>query len=171
MPFKQIAVEDYLVNAVTLFRDTWGLLTAGTPEKCNTMTVSWGMLGELWGEDAAMVFVRPQRHTKLFLDANESFTLNFLPKGKEGKRVHGICGVQSGRDTDKIALAGLTPQPLEDTVCFARAETVILCRKLAAQGFDPACFLSDIPHAMYPEKDYHTLYVGKIEQILVQVNN
>ncbi|MDR1410198.1 MAG: flavin reductase [Oscillospiraceae bacterium] len=168
MSFQQINVENYLVNAVTLFRDTWGLLTAGTSEKCNMMTVSWGMLGELWGEDCVMVFVRPQRYTKEFLDANERFSLSFLPKGTQSKRVHGVCGVQSGRDIDKIAAAGLTPVPLEDTTCFAEAETVLLCRKLAAQDFEPSGFISDIPHAMYPEKDFHTLYVGKIEQILVQ---
>jgi len=168
MPFKQIGTGDFPVNPITLFRDTWGLLTAGTPEKCNTMTVSWGMLGELWGVDAAMVFVRPQRYTKQFMDSNESFTLSFLPKGGESKKIHGICGGQSGRDTDKIAAAGLTPVPLEDCVYFAQAQTVILCRKLAAQGFDPAGFLSDVPAAVYPEKDYHTFYVGRIERILVR---
>ena len=168
MPFKQITVEDYLVNAVTIFRDNWGLLTAGTPEKCNTMTVSWGMLGEVWGVDATMVFVRPQRYTKEFMDANDSFTLSFLPKGKDSKKIHGICGTQSGRDIDKIAATGLTPVALDDSVYFAQAQTVIFCRKLAAQGFDPAGFLTDVPKAMYPEKDYHTFYVGKIEKILIR---
>ena len=168
MSFKQIPVEDFLVNAVTLFRDNWGLLTAGTVESHNTMTVSWGMLGELWGEDAAMVFVRPQRYTKQFMDANASFTLSFLPKDSESKRIHGICGTKSGRDINKPAEAGLTPVALEDSVYYEQAQSVILCRKLAAQDFDPACFLSDIPRDIYTERDYHTLYVGKIERILVK---
>ncbi|MCL2023178.1 MAG: flavin reductase [Oscillospiraceae bacterium] len=169
MSFTQIKTEDFLVNPITLFRDNWGLLTAGTPEKCNTMTVSWGMLGELWGVDAAMAFVRPQRYTKEFMDANESFTISFLPKDAASKKIHGICGTKSGRDMDKIAAAELTAVSLEDSVYFAQAKSVVLCRKLAAQEFDPQCFLSDIPHGVYPDKDYHTFYVGRIEQILVRV--
>jgi flavin reductase (DIM6/NTAB) family NADH-FMN oxidoreductase RutF len=168
MGFVQIPPEDFLVNSVTLFRDTWGLLTAGTPESCNTMTVSWGMLGELWGVDAAMVFVRPQRHTKLFMDSNELFTLSFLPKGQASKRIHGICGVKSGRDIDKVSAAKLTPVALDGSVYFSEAETVLLCRRLAAQPFDPACFTSPLPHGVYPDGDYHTLYVGQLQKILVR---
>ena len=36
-------------NVFSLIGDQWMLITAGTEEKCNTMTASWGGLGVLWG--------------------------------------------------------------------------------------------------------------------------
>ena len=35
------------------FDKKWALLTAGTMEKFNTMTISWGGLGTLWGKPVA----------------------------------------------------------------------------------------------------------------------
>ena len=32
-------------NVFSLFDDQWTLITAGTPEHCNTMTASWGEIG------------------------------------------------------------------------------------------------------------------------------
>ena len=61
---KKILPSEIKENAVKLISDDWGLLTAGSENGWNTMTVSWGMIGELWGKDSVAVFVRPQRYTK-----------------------------------------------------------------------------------------------------------
>ena len=47
-------------NVFTLIGEQWTLITAGTPEHCNTMTASWGGLGVLWGADVATCYIRPQ---------------------------------------------------------------------------------------------------------------
>ena len=36
-------------NVFSLIGDQWMLITAGTVERCNTMTASWGGLGVIWG--------------------------------------------------------------------------------------------------------------------------
>ena len=54
-------IRDVKENPVKLISDGWGLLTAGKESGWNTMTVSWGAIGELWGRDVALCFVRPQR--------------------------------------------------------------------------------------------------------------
>ena len=46
-------------NVFTLIGEQWMLITAGTPEHCNTMTASWGGLGVLWGADVATCYIRP----------------------------------------------------------------------------------------------------------------
>lgn len=54
------------VDPFTLFDRNWALLTAGTADDFNTMTISWGMLGTLWGKPAATVYVRESRYTLAF---------------------------------------------------------------------------------------------------------
>ena len=68
MKFEKIDICDVNDSFVRLIRDDWALLTAGEKGNYNTMTVSWGMLGELWGKDVVTVFVRPQRYTYEFME-------------------------------------------------------------------------------------------------------
>ena len=64
-------------NVFSLIGEEWMLITAGTAEKCNTMTASWGGLGILWNKCVATCYIRPQRYTKEFVDREEYFTLAF----------------------------------------------------------------------------------------------
>ncbi len=32
-----------------MFNDRWALVTAGSIEKYNTMTIAWGSMGTIWG--------------------------------------------------------------------------------------------------------------------------
>ena len=38
------------------FDSEWALLTAGTIEKFNSMTISWGGVGTLWGKPVVTAF-------------------------------------------------------------------------------------------------------------------
>ena len=160
MNFEKIDVRALPKSPVEMLADDWALLSAGTAEKANTMTVSWGAIGEIWGKDAAFVFVRPQRYTHEFLDANELFTLSFLGAGH--KEVHSLCGGKSGRDLDKITAAGLTLCMLDGAPGFAQAQHVLVCRKMAVQKIDPAGFLDAAIAENYPTQDYHTVFIGEI---------
>ena len=52
---KKIDVKSLQDNVFSLIGDRWMLITAGTAERCNTMTASWGGLGVLWGAPAATI--------------------------------------------------------------------------------------------------------------------
>ena len=55
-----------------------------------------------------------------------------------------------------------------ETPYFAEANTVMICRKLYAQSYDPACFIDKSLDAKnYPNKDYHMMYIVEIEKVLV----
>ena len=82
------------------------LITAGTSDRFNTMTASWGGWGHLWNRDVTFSFVRPQRHTFGFMEQAEYYTLCFFDK--EHQAALDYCGSHSGRDVDKIAATGLT---------------------------------------------------------------
>ena len=94
-------------DALNLIGKQWMLVTAGTSEKFNTMTASWGGLGWLWNKPVAFVFIRPERYTHGFIEASDCMTLSFY--GEEYREALKICGTKSGRDIDKVAATGLTP--------------------------------------------------------------
>ena len=107
MAFKEVDIKSLNFNPFTKIGSEWMLITAGGESGCNTMTASWGGLGVLWGKNVATCYIRPQRYTKKFVDANDTFTLSFY--GPEYKQALSICGSKSGRDCDKVKEAGLTP--------------------------------------------------------------
>ena len=76
--FIEKKIEDFSSNAFTMIGKEWMLISAEKDGKVNTMTASWGGLGILWNEPVAYIFIRPQRYTKEFVDANEKLTLSVL---------------------------------------------------------------------------------------------
>ena len=152
-------------NPFAMIGDQWMLITAGNAERCNTMTASWGGVGVLWQAPVATCYVRPQRYTKQFLDAEEYFTLTFF--GEEWRKALTICGTKSGRDMDKVKECGFTVKTAEcGAPYFEEAELVIVCRKRYVQDFDPAAIPEDVKAAQYPNADYHTMYIGQIVEVL-----
>ncbi|MCD7797262.1 MAG: hypothetical protein LUG95_06605 [Clostridiales bacterium] len=59
--FRETDIKQVKENFVELISERWGLVTAGDGEKLNTMTVSWGSIGELWSKDCVTIYIRPQR--------------------------------------------------------------------------------------------------------------
>ena len=48
-------------------KSEWALLTAGTLDKFNTMTIGWLTAGIIWGKDVITCYVRPSRYTYEFI--------------------------------------------------------------------------------------------------------
>ena len=159
-----IPIGDLNVRIHDLWDRQWFLLTAGdfATGTFNTMTVSWGSLGVMWGRPFAQVVVRPVRHTFQFIEKFDSFTLSAFPDDCHDALL--LLGSKSGRDGDKIAESGLTPQASTRVGApgFAEAELVLECRKIYSDDFDPARFLDPTIDRNYPEKDYHRMYFGEI---------
>ncbi len=76
--FKEINVRELDRSPIQMISDDWALLTAGKEDDWNTMTVSWGGVGELWGKDVVFVFVRPQRYTLEFMEKYDEFMFLFF---------------------------------------------------------------------------------------------
>ena len=165
---KRVEPKELVMNPFAAIGDQWMLITAGTADKCNTMTASWGGVGVLWGKPVATAYIRPQRYTKQFVDEQEYFTLSFLPESQRENLSY--CGRVSGRDEDKIAHCGFTVETAEcGAPYFAEAETVLVCRKLYRQRIDPADFIDGDVDRWYPEKDYHDMYIAEIVEAYQRV--
>ncbi len=163
---KEINVRDLKDNFVKMISNDWALLTAGKSDTFNTMTVSWGGIGELWNKDVCFVFVRPQRYTYEFIEKNDYFSLSFF--GGEYKKELGICGSKSGRDIDKIAETGFTPIDFGETVGFEQAKVNVILKKLAYQDIKPDGFLDESIMNNYANNDFHRVYVGEIVKVIIE---
>ena len=164
---KRINIKDLGGNAVSLFDDKWCLITAGNEESYNTMTASWGAMGELWNKDVAPERTDGVNDAVQRLDNNEYFTLSFF--GEEYKKALAFCGRNSGRDCDKAKETGLTPVKIGESISFEESEIVIVCRKIAQQDISPEGFIdSSIDSTCYPDKDYHTMYTGEVVDCFIK---
>ena len=167
---EQISVKEITENPVSLIGDQWMLITAGTKDKFNTMTASWGGIGYLWNKPVAFIFVRPERYTFGFTEECDFVTLSFLKDGH--RKSLNVCGSQSGRDTDKIADAGLAPVATGlGNIYFKEAKLVLECKKLYADFFDPEKFIENSPLEKWygpHEGGIHKMYIVEIVNVWKQ---
>jgi flavin reductase (DIM6/NTAB) family NADH-FMN oxidoreductase RutF len=164
---KEINVHQITDNVFKLIGTDWMLITAGSPSSYNTMTAGWGGLGVLWNKKVCFCFIRPHRYTYRFLENAEHFTLCFFED--QYRSVLEFCGMNSGRDVDKIAETGLTPvTERSGFVYFNESRLVLMCRKIYFQDLEKEHFLDPSILQNYPEKDYHRMYVGEILHCLAK---
>lgn len=166
--YKEITPEHISENVFELIGKRWMFITAGGEAKCNTMTASWGGMGVLWGKPVATVYIRPQRYTNEFVEANDRLTISFVPE--QFRKALAYCGAHSGREGDKISAAGLNSAVTQDGVPYiAQADMVLQCRKMYVDKLDGAKFINqNVVEQWYPEKDFHYIYVCEIEHIYVK---
>ncbi|WP_295213923.1 flavin reductase [Ruminococcus sp.] len=159
--FKKMDLSDLECNPFTMIGKDWYLLTSGTPEAYNTMTASWGAMGEIWGTPSFHCVVRTNRHTLEYLDQNELFTVTFFDSGY--KPALQFCGSHSGRDCDKAKETGLQPVLLDGTTTFAQARRVLICRKVYTAMLQKDGFVKPETYERWYSSDpMHREFVGEV---------
>ena len=158
---------EFTTDVFSVFDKKWALLTAGNKDKFNTMTVSWGGLGTIWGKSVATVYVRKSRYTLEFMDKFDHFSLTF---GSDAMRkALTFCGKNSGRDYDKVKETGITPVLDEKVPYFEEGKLVLICKKLYRQEMNAESFIDkSIIDKCYSDNDYHIIFVGEIEKALIK---
>lgn len=164
---KEIDPLKLSIEAVDIWMNQWFLLTSGTRDDYNMMTVAWGSIGCMWEKPFAQIVVRPQRYTRGYVDQSDAFTLCAFPKKYAGDLT--ILGTISGRDGDKLSKTNLTPRPsmIVDPPAYNEASLILECRTMYRQDMDPAGFVDQSTHDIYKEKDYHRIYYGEILKAFV----
>jgi flavin reductase (DIM6/NTAB) family NADH-FMN oxidoreductase RutF len=160
--FYKTNPEELQDNFFKAIGSDWLLITAGVPEKFNTMTASWGSIGVLWNKQVAICFIRPTRYTYGFADNNDFFTLSFFTEAE--RKILQFCGSKSGKDVDKIAITGLKSLvTANNAIAFEQARLCLECRKIYSDDVKPENFLIDNADSLYyPKKDYHRIFIGEI---------
>ena len=163
MERETIPLTELQLPAFGAWEPGWFLLTAGEyrPGGFNSMTVSWGALGVIWGRPLALVVLRPPRYTREFMERYDTFSLCAFDEAHREKL--NLLGSRSGRDTRKMTDCGLTPIALSQITCpgFAEAKLILECRKSYFDDLESAHFLADYIAPNY-HGDYHRMYFGEV---------
>ena len=162
--FKEMNIKSLNQNVFKLIGSDWMLITAGTKNKLNTMTASWGGLGVLWDKNVAFTFIRPQRYTFEFVENNDYYSLSFF--NVMYKKELSFCGTNSGRDVNKLEQISFVPYFEEAAPCFEEARITLICKKLYGDFIKPEYFVDKSIDLNYENKDYHKMYIGEIIKVL-----
>ena len=168
---EQINVFDYSEQILKALRQ--GILLNTNGDKFNSMVISWGHFGMIWGEPTFVVYVREHRYTKSQLDKTMEFTLS-IPLDKPDPLIGKVCGSLSGHNVDKVKEAHLTLVEAEknSTPAIAEYPLTLECKVLYTQKQDLSLIPEDIRKSDYPQdvdgtnplanRDPHTAYIGRI---------
>lgn len=168
--FQPIDIRDVMQGPFSFAKDNMMLLTAGSGDKVNSTTCSWGSIGLLWDRHIVTVYLREERYTRELLESSDYFTISFLDL-KDYKRELKFMGMVSGRDEDKIKGARLTVNHDEDTQApfIDEASNVVICRKVVTQKLGPESFNDpELVKEQYSKGGYHTMFIGEIEKIMIR---
>ena len=162
-----VALNTVSSEVFRVFSEQPPLLTAGNRTACNTMTIGWCQVGQLWGQPTCTVYVRPERYTYEFMEAHDYFTVSVLPASE--KQIISFCGTKSGREVDKIAECGLTVQyGAGEAPYFEESELVLICKKVYAQDMavDYVTDGTKIDRYYAPgQGSWHRMYIGEVVEV------
>ena len=163
--FKEISPYE-IENALKLIGKDWMLITVPDKDGANGMTASWGCLGVLWNKPVAVCFIRPQRYTYELVENTDKLSIAFF--NEEYRDALRLCGTKSGRDCDKLKLAGLTTADCDVIPVINEAKLVLTCRKLYVGRIEESGFVDVSLLENYKAHDYHSMYVLEIEKALAK---
>ena len=145
------------------FHQQLAVVTCGTVDNFRSLTVGWGMMGNVWGHpgSAITIYINPSRFTFEYMEKEEYFVVSFLPI--EYRKDVITLGTKSGREVDKIALTNLVPKALERGVGFEQSELTFVCRKISSQQFDINSVPKEVREGIYKSMEPHYMYIGYIE--------
>ena len=164
--FQPFPIEQLEINPFEKIGKEWALVSAGSRKKANTMTISWGGVGVLWGKNVAFIFIRDSRYTKEFIDSNDFFSVSFL--NDQYRDALNNCGSHSGKDEDKLKNAGLNWNYKLSIPFVDEGNLILLCQKLSATKINEDSFLAPEIKKWYADGDMHTMYVAEILEVLAR---
>jgi flavin reductase (DIM6/NTAB) family NADH-FMN oxidoreductase RutF len=161
MTMKDLKYMSIAEDAMSKIRKG-AFLTVKAADAQNTMTIGWATFGFIWQKPIMMVAVRDSRHTFGIIEKAFDFTVT-IPSGDMSKAI-AFCGTKSGRDVDKFKMCNL------ETAGGQHVASPIIkvagihyeCKIVYKSAMNPAFLDTSYDQAMYPQKDYHTLYFGEI---------
>ncbi len=167
---KKIDPADYAETIIKAIPK--GVLVTTKADKVNSMVIGWGTYGVEWGKPIFAIYIREGRFTREQLDQNPQFTVN-IPLGKPDAAINKICGLQSGRNIDKVKEAGLTLIPGENVnVPGIKEYPLTLECKVVFRQRQEISLIDEKFHHMYPDdvpstkplenQDAHIAYFGEI---------
>ena len=106
------------------------ILSVGTKDNYNSMTIGWSSLGSAWKKPIFTVYVKPETYTHEFMEKYDIFTVSFVKGDIYNNFI--LYGSISGRNFDKEKVSGTHIKFLDDGgITFEEALEVYVCKKIA----------------------------------------
>lgn len=170
--FDTIDVKNIREDVFTLVGEDYGILTAGTAEKSNSMVTSWGGWGIVFGSPGMFHFLRSNRYTLELMREQQTYTVSFFDN--EFKDDIMPFGMKSGRDSDKMKETKLTAvQTPDGNPAYKEAKIILECRLAEVTTVAPEDFYNEedrkfVVDAHAETGEYHKLVLSKITKAWVR---
>lgn len=165
--WTKVSPVDLELKPVEKFSKDWMALSMGNSRSFNSMTISWGTIGELWNKPVMIVFVSSDRASKKLMDGSAYFTVSGFPDTKNSRQALEYLGSHSVKDDpDKVKNAGLNVEFSElGNPLFREAELAIECKKIYSEEFAKEKLPQDVRDRIYSSVGLHTMYIGEIVNV------
>ena len=164
MKVKELKIENItkVIEPISKMQTTqWFLTTAEVGNEVRTLTCAWGAFGNVWKRKTMTIYIRPQRHTRAFIEESKYFTATFFDGHLEEMSYLGRVSAKD--EPNKIQKSGLHVAHINNHPTFIEGKYVIVCKVLYRQQLDKDCFIDPEPcNYAYPTKDYSYMFVGEI---------
>lgn len=169
--FIKIGANEFDANVFLLFENT-AVLTSGTKNDYNSMTIGFGGFGQYFDGPTSWCFLRANRYTLEYIRNVKTYTITFFDEKYKEQVSH--FGKTSGRDTDKMGThefhSVYTPM---NNITYKEAKTIVECELLEITTVSPDDFYFDdekrfVENAFDEVNDYHKIVFGKIKNIWVK---
>ena len=165
--FQPVNPED-IENGAYSFVGEKIIISSMKGDKVNAVSAAWGGVGYGWTKRVTFIFVRKSRYTKDCIDESGEYSISFMDQEKYRGALK-YLGLVSGRDEDKISGSRLTVNYDDGIPYIDEAREVITCKVIYKQEFDKDCFVDkNIIEELYKDGDYHILYVGEVQKIMLR---
>lgn len=166
--FEKVEFKDIQNYAYEKLGKEGCLLVCGTENDHNNMTIGWATYGILWSKPVAISYVKPTRHTFLYSNKYDTFSICYFENQKE---ILKICGTKSGRDINKDEVCNLHVKDFNGIIGYEEADLVITCKKIYQDDLKEECFLDkSIVEKRYLDNKIHRFYVGEVVEVFKKTN-
>lgn len=165
--FNKINVNKINENVFKLLTEDNALITSGTLEDHNTMTIAWGSFGVLWRMPIFTAYVKPTRYTFNYMEKSDTYSICFFNE-KIAHDIMKYCGSHSGRYVNKDQACNLTPIILDDTIAYEEARLIIICKKVYSDEFMEEKIIDKSIMGIYQDNQIHHFYIGKIINVYTE---
>ncbi len=148
------------------------VITAGTPEKFNSMAASWEALGRYFEKPGTLCLLGAGRYTLEFIRERQTYTMTFLPGELRSELI--AFGTRSGRNSNKMEETKLTAvETPSGNMTYKEASVVIELRLFEITTVQPSDFYNAegrkfVEDALAEAGDYHKLVFGTITNIWIK---
>lgn len=159
--------QDLEMKPIEKISQDWMALSMGNAKSFNSMTISWGTIGQLWNKPVMIVFVSSDRASKKLMDGSNYFTVSGFPDSKKCREALEYIGSHSYKDDpDKVKNSGLNIEFSElGNPMFEEANLTIECKKIYSEEFVKEKLPQDVRDRIYANLGLHTMYIGEIVNV------